>query len=163
MNDRINYYIFLPLIFLAFLLETAFLPPLISGNIQPHLVLIILIASVFLSSSSDFLFTAFFFGILFDFYFGANFGVFTASMVFTAVFASLCKDRFMKEESFGRVAGLSVSVALFYNLLYLCLLSVVFGAQTSFDSAFIWKKILFDSLYALILIFPVMRLISKRK
>ncbi|MDD3006268.1 MAG: rod shape-determining protein MreD [Candidatus Pacebacteria bacterium] len=163
MNDRINYYIFLPLIFFAFLLETAFLPSLIWGDIQPELVLIALIASVFLSTSSDFLYTAFLLGIIFDFYFGASFGVFTVSMVLTSVFASLSKDRFMKEESFGKIIGLSVSVMLFYNLLYLCLLAFAFGAEASFDSAFIWKKIFFDSLYAIILIFPVMRLISNKK
>jgi len=163
MKDRINYYISLPLIFFAFFLETAFFPFLLRNSFQVPLVFIVLLASVFLSSSSDFIYIAFLFGFLFDIYFGTNFGIFTVSVVLSAVFASFCKDKFLKEESFGKVAGLSVAVALFFNLLYVCLLSFVFGSGENFSPAFIWKKMFFDSFYAAILVYPAMRFISKGK
>lgn len=163
MKDRIKYHIFLPLIFLAFFLETAFLPSLLWSSYLPHLVLIVLVASVFLSLSSDFLFTAFFFGFLFDVYSGADFGLFTLSMVFSAIGAYLLKEKFLQEESLIKAVGLSVMVIIFYDLLYLGLLFLVFGTGEAFDPEFIWKKMLFDSISSVILVFPVMRLISNGK
>lgn len=163
MKDRIKYHIFLPLIFLAFFLETAFLPSLLWNSYLPHLVLIVLVASVFLSSSSDFLFTAFFFGFLFDIYSGADFGPFTVSMVFSAIGGYLLKEKFLQEESLIKVAGLGVAVMIFYDLLYLGLLFLVFGAGEAFNPAFVWKKMLFDSISSVILVFPLMHLISNGK
>ena len=163
MKDRIKYHIFLPLIFLAFFLETAFLPSLLWRSYLPHLVLVVLVASVFLSVSSDFLYTAFFFGFLFDVYSGADFGLFTLSVVFSAIGAYLLKEKFLQEESLIKVAGLGAVVMIFYNLIYLGLLFLVFGTGEALNPEFIWKEMLFDSVYAVILVFPVMRLISKRK
>lgn len=163
MKDRIKYHIFLPLIFLAFFLETAFLPSLLWSSYLPHLVFIVLVASVFLSLSSDFLFTAFFFGFLFDVYSGADFGLFTLSVVFSAIVAYLLKEKFLQEESLIKVFGLSVAVIIFYDLLYLGLLFLVFGAGETFGLAFVWKKILFDSVSSVILVFPIMHLISNGK
>lgn len=163
MKDRINYYIFLPLIFVAFILETAFFPSLLGGVFRPELVFMLILASVFLSVSSDFLYTAFFFGFLFDAYFGIGFGTFTVSMVFASVFASAAKEKLMKEEGSGKVMRLSVIGMLFYDVFFLCLLVFAFGADEVFDPSFLWKKALVDSVYAALLVYPMMRLISKGK
>lgn len=163
MKDRINHYLFLPLIFAAFILETAFFPSLLEGAIRPDLVFISLLAAVFLSGSSDFLYAAFFFGLLFDAYFAKASGIFAVSMVLSSVFASAAKDKFMKEESVGRVMALSVAGMLFYDAVFLCLLAFSFGADEILDPSFVWKEALADSFYAALLVYPVMRLISKEK
>jgi rod shape-determining protein MreD len=163
MKDRINYYIFLPLIFAAFFLETSFFAPLLGGLFQPQLVFMFLLAAVFLSASSDFLYLAFLFGFLFDICFGAEFGIYTISLVGVSVLSSLLKDKLIKEESFGKVAKASVIAALSYNLFLFSLFSFLFGAEKIFDPAFLGKKVLFDSVYAAILVYPMMRIISKGK
>jgi rod shape-determining protein MreD len=163
MKDRINYYIFLPLIFAAFILETAFFPSVLEGAVRPDLVFILLLASVFLSVSSDFLYTAFFFGFLFDAYFAGGFGTFTVSMVVASIFASMAKEKLMKEESFGKAVRLSVIGMLFYDAAFLFLTAFAFGANEILDLSFIWKEALADSAYAALLVYPMMHLISKGK
>lgn len=162
MKDRINYYIFLPLIFLAFFLETAFLPPLLWTSLPLRPVMIVIFASAFLSLSSDFLYTAFLLGFLLDVYSGSGFGILTASAVVSAIGANSLKEKFLKEERPARVAELSAAAMLLFNLSYFCLLSVS-GEGGDFDAAFIGKDALLDSLAAAILVYPVMRLVSKGK
>lgn len=163
MKDRINYYIFVPLILIAFFLETAFLSHVLWSGLSVPAVVIVLFASVFLARSSDFLYTAFIFGFLLDIYSGTHFGIFTASLVFSSIFTCYLKEKFLKEESFIRVVGVSVVAMLFYDLFYLSLLSLVFGAQGIFDFGFIGKRIFFDLIYAAVFIYAAMRLISNGK
>lgn len=163
MKDRINYFLFLPLISAAFLLETAFLPNLFAGSWQPHLVLSVLIASVLLSSSSDFLYTAFVFGFLLDVYSGPVFGAMAAAIIFTSIFASSMRYKLLKEDRFIKIAGISTAAALFYNLCYLSLLSFGLGSDAVFVSGYVWKKVMLDAILAAALVYPVMRMISNGK
>lgn len=163
MKDRINYIIFLPLIFLAFFLQTTFFAQLFSGNLIPPLVFMVLTAAVFLSDSYDFLYLALFFGFLFDIFTGSSFGIFTASFAMAAAAAFILKENFLKDPGFTKTVLLSAAVAVAYNLTYL-LLSVVFSSF-GFLAHYgpIIHKTAYDAVLAAIFVYPAMHLISNKK
>ncbi|MFA7169934.1 MAG: rod shape-determining protein MreD [Candidatus Paceibacterota bacterium] len=163
MQDKINYYIFLPIIFFLFFLETTFVAQIFYGNFPPSLVLIFLFAAALLTRSSDFLYVVFVFGFLFDIFSGINFGIFTLSFVLACIILCYLKAKFLKEESFIKIAALAISGALIYNLIYFFLLIVIFNTDASFELNFVGKKIIFDLVYAAVLTYPVMWLISKKR
>jgi len=162
MNDRINYYAFLPLAASAFLLETAFLPNVLGGA-QLHIVMAVIFASVFLSTSSDFLYTAFVSGFLLGIYSVAPFGVILSSTVLAAVCAYFLKTRFLKEENFTRIAGTSAAAMILYDGSYLLMLALSSGALGRIDMRLIGQEILLDALFASVAVYIIMHLISNGK
>jgi rod shape-determining protein MreD len=163
MKDRINYYLFLPLISLAFLVETAFLPHLFWGSFQPPLVAVLLFAAVFLSRSADFLYTAFFFGFLLDLYAATPFGVLLTSLVLSAVFACLAKEKFLHEENFTRVAGVAMLSMLFYDIVFPALLALTAASRAVPDFGFLGREALYDLAFAALAVYAGMHLISNGK
>lgn len=162
MKDKINYYIFLPLLFLLFFLETTFIAQIFYDFFPPNLILIFLVAEIFLSFSQNFLFTVFIFGFLSDLFGGPDFGIFTLSFVLTAMLIYFLKIKFLSEDSFLKVVMLSMCAALIYNIVYLFLAFIVFNNNIVDIFSLVWPKTIFDMLYAAILVYPAMQLISKK-
>ena len=163
MEDRINYYILLPAIFLLFFVQTTFIAQIFWGFSAPNLVFIFLLSAALLSCTSDFFYIILLFGFLFDVLSGKNFGVYMLSFSFACVAACYLKLKFLKEKNyFIRVAAVSVLATLVYNIIYFALSFFVFSTEFSF-SGFAAKKILFDLIYASVLTYPIMYLISKKE
>jgi len=162
MKDKINYHIFLPAMFLLFFLESTFIAQFWT-NFPPNLVLILLFASIFLSRSSDFVYVAFFFGFLSDIFSGSHFGISTLSFVLTAMAVFMLKVKFMKEDRFTKIVGLSACAAILYDLSYLFLAILVYNADFNDYAVVAPQKILFDTIYAAALVYPAMHLIYKEQ
>jgi rod shape-determining protein MreD len=146
-----------------FFLQTTFIAQIATSFPLPNLVLIFLFAAAFLSDSSDFIYVALLFGFLFDIFIGNNFGVYLLSFTASCALASYVRTKFIKDISFVKIFTFSVAMAFVYNLLYLSLSIVAFGADFFSHTDFVSRKIFFDLIYAGILVYPAMWLISKGK
>jgi rod shape-determining protein MreD len=163
MKDKINYYIFLPLMFLLFFLQTTFVSQIFGDFFAPNLILIVMIAAVFLSYSANFLYAAVAFGFLFDLFAGLDFGLYMLSFVLAAMTAHSLKLRFLKDETLLRIVAASAAAAISYDAIYLALAFAIFNNNLIYSQGFIWQKMFADTIYAAILVYPAMGLISKRQ
>lgn len=163
MQDRINYFIFLPALFLSFLIGITFLPQIFAGGFPPNFVMIMIFAAAFLASSSDFLYVVFLFGFLLDILAGTVFGVYIASLVFSAILICRMKTKFLKEENFLQIAAIASAGALAYHIITLSFLAVAANGTGAFYGSYIWERAAFDAAYAALLTYPAIRLISKKK
>ncbi len=162
MEDKINYYILLPVVFLLFFVQTTFLAQVFWGFFTPNFVFIFLLSAALLSYSTDLFYAILFFGFLFDLFSGKDFGIYTLSFFFACAAAYYLKFKVLKEKNFIKVAAVSALAMLIYNVVYFTLLFLVFSTGFSF-SGFVFKKVLFDLIHASVLTYPIMYLISKKE
>lgn len=162
MEDKINYYILLPVVFLLFFIQTTFIAQVFWGFFTPNFVFIFLLSAALLSYSTDLFYAILFFGFLFDLFSGRDFGIYMLSFFFACAVAYYLKSKVLKEKNFIKVAAVSALAMLIYNAAHFTLLFLVYDAVLP-SSGLVFKKVLFDLIYASVLTYPIMYLISKKE
>jgi rod shape-determining protein MreD len=163
MKDKINYFILLPLLLLFFFLESTFLAQLFINYFPLQLVFIALTAAILLSYSFDFIYLAFFFGVMTDIFSGGSFGIQTCVFVLTAILIFLLKAKIMPEDNSVKILAIAAGSAFIFDAVYLAL-AIAFSANPGdFSTRRILEKTAFDMIAAVILIRPMMKLIYKRQ
>jgi rod shape-determining protein MreD len=163
MKDKINYYIFLPLLFFLFFLELTFSARLFASYFPPPLVFIALTAGIFLSNSADFIYLAFFFGAITDVFSGGSFGLYTTTFVVAALAVFFLKVKLSPEDNFIKALTLGAGSILIYDLVYLGLYFVLSMGAAGLSSGLVMQKLFADMLSGFLLVRPLMLLIYKRQ
>lgn len=161
MGSKINYYFFCFLFLIAFLLETSFLPQIFFGFFSPNLVAVIVIAAGLVLYSDDFIYLAFGVGLFMDLYTAVNFGIYSLGFTFLSVATSVFRSKFLKEGGVSRIFFITALSILTFDIFTLLLL-YFYSNVWLFDFLFVSKKIFFDIIVAIILIFPFKILIYKK-
>lgn len=163
MNNKINYYILLPLLFLGFFLETVFFPQVFSDSFSLNLLLVLIIATGIVMCSEDFIYLSFAVGLFTDLYTASNFGIFSLSFLFLAMVICILQKKILKEESFTKILLVAALAVIAYDIFYTAVLYLVYYMGVAYlDYAFVGFKIIFDLIITLILIYPAKYLISKK-
>lgn len=162
-DKRINNHLFIPLLILFLLLQLTFIPQLFSGIIAPNVVLILLLAASFLYKSPDIFYVVFLCGFTLDLFSGLYFGPTIISFLFS-VFVSACLGHyFLKEiQSFNLLLIVSGSVIV-YNVIYFVLINIGDPSCIFIGLNYMFFVILFNIVYTMLIIYPLIYLISYKK
>lgn len=163
MNNKLNYYILLPLLCLSFFLETAFWPQVFGLLFTPNFFLVLIIATGIIMCSEDFMYLSFAVGLLADLYTATNFGIFSLSFLFLAMAICVFQKKLLKEESPVRILLLVALTVIAYDIFYVVVLYLFYYAGAFYlDFSFLLHRIIFDLIVTMVFIYPLRYLISKK-
>ncbi len=160
-NKNIKNIAFALLLFIFLFLQITFIPQFFPDNYRPNIVLALLIAfSAVNCKSSDIFFISLLTGFILDIFSGNSFG-FIALSALLAVFISSSLGYYFLKELFSRnLIMISASAVLAYNAAYIFLISIgdfyrIFSGAKQF-----LLIIAFQIICAIILIYPLTRILS---
>lgn len=160
-NENIRNFIFIPFLFVFLFLQITFVPQLFPDNYAPNIVLVLLTAAAVIDAKSvNIFFISFFAGLVLDIFSGNSFG-FIALSVLLAIFASSSLSYYFLKELFSRgLIIISASAVLIYNAAYIFLINISDFYQIFFYAKQFLLIIVFQIIYALILIYPLTYILS---
>lgn len=162
-NERINNHLFIPLLILFLLLQLTFIPQLFSGIIAPDIVLALLLAASFLYKSPDIFYVVFLCGFAMDLFSGLYFGPTITGLLFSVFFSACLGYYFLKEaQSLGLLLIISGSVII-YNVVYFVMINIGDPSRIFIGLNYVFFVILFNIVYTMLIIYPLIRLISYKK
>lgn len=162
-DKRINNNLFIPLLILFLLLQLTFIPQLFSGIIAPDIVLILLLAASFLYKSPDIFYIVFLCGFVMDLFSGLYFGTTIISLLFS-VFVSACLGRyFLKETQSLSLLLIVYGTVIVYNAIYFALINIGNPERIFIGLNFMFLVTLSNIVYATLIIYPLIYLISYKK
>lgn len=162
-NERINNQSFIPLLILFLLLQLTFIPQLFYGIIAPDIVLILLLAASFLCKSPDIFYVVFLCGFALDLFSGLYFSPTIISLLFSVFVSAYLGHYFLKETQFLNLLLIVSGSVIVYNVIYFVLINIGSPDRIFIGLNYMFFVILFNIAYAMLIIYPLMRLISYRK
>jgi len=151
-NENINNYIFLPLLFLILFLQITLIPQLFAGSIIPNLLLILLIAVSFLYKSSEIFYVSFFCAFILDIFSDVYFGPVIISILAAIFVSSYLGHYFLKKIFSLNLFLISFLGVVVCNVLYFVLINL--NNLYAADLNRLAVVVMFEIIYAAIFIYP---------